>query len=164
VANLALADMMVISYIVPCWLLDLALGYLPLVNQLHCRLNSFIMFLSLYSSIYTLVLIGFNRYLSVCRPHLYARLFSSRFTVLCCGVPWLLSCAECVLPLFGLAGTKFEYDAIARICGYNGRDFQGEATSSPPSTPSISSCRPLWLVTSAPAFSRRGRPAGRGWH
>nr|KAG5713726.1 hypothetical protein BaRGS_024353 [Batillaria attramentaria] len=47
IANLALADLLVVGYTLPFWLLDLNLGYQPVANMRHCKVNSFILGVSL---------------------------------------------------------------------------------------------------------------------
>jgi hypothetical protein len=119
VGNLAVSDLVIVSYVLPYWLADIATGK-QVVSKLHCRLNAFILFLCLYSSIYSLVLIGFNRYLRVCRPWLYQRLFTRRATWLCCACTWLMSAAECALPLSQVhPGTRFEYGPYSHLCAYD---------------------------------------------
>nr|KAG5713727.1 hypothetical protein BaRGS_024354 [Batillaria attramentaria] len=43
IANLALADLLVVGYVIVFWLLDLSLGYNPVVNDAHCNVNSFVL-------------------------------------------------------------------------------------------------------------------------
>jgi hypothetical protein len=61
VVNLAVCDLISIAYVLPYWLAGIATGRMPVASLLHCQVNAFIMSLCVYSSIYTLVLIGFNR-------------------------------------------------------------------------------------------------------
>ena len=122
IGNLALADLVVVGYCVPFWLLDLALGRAPILNQQHCSANSFLLFLCVNASIYTLVLIGFNRYLCVCHPGLYAKLFTKTNTIAACVGVWVFSACVAVLPLFRVHHTAFVYSIKVRMCSYNGTE------------------------------------------
>ena len=122
IGNLALADLLIVGYCVPFWLLDLALGYTPVLNQRHCNANSFLLFLCLNASIYTLVLIGFNRYLSVCHAGVYVRLFNKTNTIVSCVGVWIFSASLSILPFFHVRNTAFVYSSKAHLCSFNGTD------------------------------------------
>nr|KAG5690584.1 hypothetical protein BaRGS_009246 [Batillaria attramentaria] len=94
IANLALADLLVMGYVFPFWLLDLALGANPVANQTHCDANAFIIILTFVVSVYTLVLIACDRFMSVCHNPIYTKLFNRTSIVASCVVVWLLAGCE----------------------------------------------------------------------
>ena len=120
IGNLAIADLVVVGYCVPFWLLDLSLGYMPVANQQHCDVNSFTLFVCLNASLYTLVLIGFNRYICVCHPGVYAKIFSKTNTIVSCVVVWVISASTSSLPFFHVENTAFVYSSKVHLCSYNG--------------------------------------------
>ncbi|XP_070184292.1 melatonin receptor type 1A-like [Littorina saxatilis] len=73
IGNLAVADLIISSYSVPFWLLDLGGGRHPVANSAHCVCNAFITCCAFGTSVLTLVVISFNRYLSVCHHALFVR-------------------------------------------------------------------------------------------
>jgi hypothetical protein len=119
IGNLAVADLLSVGYSLTFLLLDLCLGYHPVVNMQHCRLNGFLTSWFLVTSISTMVLIGFNRYLAVCRPALYARLFTQAKSVILCVGVWVVAAAVACLPYYGL-GSYFTYSAASHVCSFNG--------------------------------------------
>nr|KAG5703263.1 hypothetical protein BaRGS_034174 [Batillaria attramentaria] len=90
IANLALADLVVVCSGLPFLLLDLLLGYQPVVNEFHCEVNGFILCLAYSVSILSLVSISFNRYMKVCHYNLFLKLFTAEKTVLFCLGLWVL--------------------------------------------------------------------------
>jgi hypothetical protein len=113
VASLTFADLIVVSYSMPFWLVDIAQSYQPVVNKLHCKVNAFILNLCLFSSVYTLVLISFNRYLKVCKPAQHAKWFTTKLSLFYCVLPWILSGFECLLGL-----GEYTYNPKSRSCAY----------------------------------------------
>lgn len=119
VGNLAVADLLVIGYFVPHWLLDVLLGYQPVVNAVHCQANAFIMTTSFMVSVYTLVMIGLDRYISVCHNALYVTVVTKSRTAFTCVLLWLASAAISALPFFQVGNTRFYYNRILHFCIYD---------------------------------------------
>lgn len=114
IANLALADLVVVSSSMPYLFGDLVLGYHPVVNDVHCQVNGFFLCLSYSVSVISLVCISFNRYMKVCHSGLFSKLFSIKKNIGFCVGMWLLSCAL-NSPL--LAGyPSYGYDKSAHMC------------------------------------------------
>nr|KAG5703262.1 hypothetical protein BaRGS_034173 [Batillaria attramentaria] len=114
IANLALADLVVICTGLPFVLLDLLLGYQPVVNHLHCEVNGFILSLAYSASILSLISVSFNRYMKVCHTNRFRTLFTAKKTVLYCFLLWVTGCLMQVPLLAGYP--KFGYDAGAHGC------------------------------------------------
>ncbi|XP_076456378.1 melatonin receptor type 1B-like [Babylonia areolata] len=120
IGNLAVADLAVVGYCVPFWLLDLSLGHHPVVNHQHCITNAFLLVFCTFSSIFTLVFISFNRYINVCHGSVYNRLFSKTGTVLSCVAIWIVSAAEGLLPVFRIGGAFYTYRNKTHLCTFYG--------------------------------------------
>lgn len=119
IANLAVADLMVTGYVVPFWVTDLCLGHHPVINDTHCQVNGFLVMICFVVSIYTLVLISFNRYLGVCRHEVFVKLFTQKTVVSSCVVLWILTIAVFVLPFFHISHSAYTYSHKARLCLYD---------------------------------------------
>jgi allatostatin receptor len=122
IGNLAVADLLVVSYSMLSWLLNMSLGYYPMVDLLHCRINGCFNSMCVLASIFTMVLISFNRYLSVVRPLAYERFFSRAKTVALCAGVWVSCFLLSLIPLLRLGNSNYIYSATARICSFDGRD------------------------------------------
>jgi uncharacterized protein (DUF486 family) len=68
-----------------------------------------VLHLAVNASIFTLALIGFNRYLSVCRPSLYKKVFTTNATVVLCLATWGLSGFQGLVPAFKIGHTEYHY-------------------------------------------------------
>jgi hypothetical protein len=133
VGNLAVADLLFMVLIVPGWLVDVATDQPAFSNQLHCQTNAFIFLTCMFTSLYTLVLTSFNRYLRLYYQPLYARLFSKRSCVAALlAASWLLAAAQSALPLLGL-GPGYVYNRYSRMCAFS-------ACSGPSPTSVAASC------------------------
>jgi hypothetical protein len=114
VFSMAVADLIVSGYVVPIWLVAVATGRYPVVNGQHCTVNSFLFCLCFYGSIYMLMLIAINRYMMVCKPVLYQRLFNEN-AVLCCALPWVSTGRLSILAV-NKVGMRFGYTSIDNLC------------------------------------------------
>jgi hypothetical protein len=63
------------------------------------------------------MLIAINRYMMVCKPDLYHRVFSESTTVLCCALPWVATGRLSILALVYGVAMKFDYTSITNLCG-----------------------------------------------
>lgn len=123
IANLAVADILFIAFAELVWLLDLGIGYAPVVNRLHCEVTAFIMSICFTVSVYTLVLIAINRYLCVCHNKVFVKVFNKPRTLASCAILWFLGIIFSVFPFFHLGGTTFTYSGRIRLCLQNFADF-----------------------------------------
>jgi hypothetical protein len=130
VGSLAVADLIIMAYIVPLWLADLASGHPVLVNQLHCQLNAFMTFTCAFASLYTLVLISANRYLRACHQQMDNRVSSTRIWLLLLASSWLLSAAQSALPLLG-ADPNYSYYRLPRLCTFVAHGGQPHQVGNP---------------------------------
>nr|KAG5713724.1 hypothetical protein BaRGS_024351 [Batillaria attramentaria] len=142
IANLALADLLVMGYVVPFWLLDLSLGYQPVVNMAHCEFNASVLSMCIIASIYTLVLIGFNRYLSVCYSSVYKKLFSKRSTIATCVLIWIASSFMSSFAFMGVGKAIFLYNLKTHLCTFDASD----PTSVYSILTSFNLLVPTWLI------------------
>ncbi len=62
----------------------------PLATGSFCGFVGFLTTSSTLTMIYSLPLLGINRYISICRAHLYPKMFSKRMTALYCVCTWVL--------------------------------------------------------------------------
>lgn len=114
IANLALADLVVVCTGPPFVTMDFVLGYYPVANDFHCQVNGFVVCLSYSVSVLSLVSISFNRYMKVCHSQLFLRLFSLKKSIAACGLLWL---AALILNIPLLAGKPpYGYDKGSHHC------------------------------------------------
>ncbi|XP_076450334.1 uncharacterized protein LOC143286592 [Babylonia areolata] len=120
IGNLALADILTLGYWLTFFVLDLILGYNPVVNQTHCEVNGMMVGVLSVVSTLSLVSISVNRYLHVCHCHLYHRVFTLRRTVLLCLLTWVLGVLLTWPPLLGVRGAgSYHYNTLTHICSFN---------------------------------------------
>ncbi|KAK7087608.1 hypothetical protein V1264_021636 [Littorina saxatilis] len=124
VANLSLADLVSMGYWFTFFVLDLILNRHPVVNYAHCVANGIIVSTMYLACVSFLVSISLNRYLHVCRSHLYKRVFTKPRTVAWCLLVWLSSLCIALLPVMDTAdNTNFHYNPVTRFCSYNRQGF-----------------------------------------
>nr|KAG5699124.1 hypothetical protein BaRGS_014423 [Batillaria attramentaria] len=116
VANLALADLVILAYWMTFFVLDLLLGYHPVADQVHCRINGFLIATCYVVHTLSLLSISLNRYLHVCRSRLYHRLFSFRSTLLSCALLWVMGVTIALPPLLGVG--SYRYSAASHFCSF----------------------------------------------
>ncbi|KAH9503647.1 hypothetical protein Btru_067057 [Bulinus truncatus] len=117
VANLASADFIIEAYSSPFVMYDLFLGYQPVVNNMHCVFNGFLVVTCYVTSLFTLASISFNRYMHVCQHTLYKRYVTKRLTLFLCAMVWVVSMAVAAGPLLGWG--RYAYDVKTHYCGYD---------------------------------------------
>ncbi|XP_025109430.1 uncharacterized protein LOC112573354 isoform X2 [Pomacea canaliculata] len=113
--NLALADLFIVGYGQPFWVVDVISGIHPTVNSWHCTINGYLGFVCSVASIVTLWTISCNRYLSICHHAIYQRLVNTkkRAFQICLGL-WIGSALFGSIPLFGPG--SFGYESVTRTC------------------------------------------------
>lgn len=91
IANLALADLLVICSTLPFLLADLVLGYYPVTGKTHCQVNGLMLCVCYSASSLSLICISFNRYMKVCHAQMFITFFSCKKNALLCGGMWLVA-------------------------------------------------------------------------
>jgi hypothetical protein len=124
VGNLAVSDLFIMAYILPCWLVDVAMDQRS--NSMNCKVVAFLSLMCTFFSLYSLVFISFNRFLSVYQPHRYGQFFSKRTTFMLIFTTWLLPAILCAVPLFTGEEGQLTYNRHARLCTY---DFRSGSVS-----------------------------------
>lgn len=84
--NLSLADLLFICFCIPFTAVDYSFGQWPF-GLLWCKTVQYLIVVTAYISIYTLVLMSMDRCLAVCYP--YSRVRNERNTLISIGVLWI---------------------------------------------------------------------------
>lgn len=87
--NLASADLLFIVFCVPFTAVDYMLAEWPF-GLVWCKVVQYLIIVMAYMSIYTLVLISFERYLAVCFPICSISMRNQRNTSLAIGALWIV--------------------------------------------------------------------------
>ena len=77
VVNLAVADLVITSYIMPIGLATSQYKVNPFGDTL-CKINAFLILVTCGASTQTMMMIAFERYFHICKTHLYKRVFTPR--------------------------------------------------------------------------------------
>nr|KAG5694249.1 hypothetical protein BaRGS_021564 [Batillaria attramentaria] len=115
IASLALADLLIICTGIAPTIFDLILGYHPVANEVHCRVNACILTASCYVSVMSLVGISLNRYMRVCHTQRFFAWFSLRKNVIICLCLWTLGIYAVVSALDSVYGVPAELVEAASI-------------------------------------------------
>ncbi|KAL8620213.1 hypothetical protein ACOMHN_028863 [Nucella lapillus] len=119
IANLALADMLTLGYWLTFFVLDLILGYYPVVDQMHCVVNGVMIGILSVVCVLSLVSISLNRYMHVCHSHLYTRAFTLPCTLLVCLLTWVLGTLLALPPALEVGADSYRYNPLTHICSFN---------------------------------------------
>ncbi|XP_076451115.1 uncharacterized protein LOC143286999 [Babylonia areolata] len=119
IANLTLADTLALGQWMTFLVLDLILGYHPVVNHTHCVVNGVIGYTSSEVSVLSLLAISMNRYLHVCHSHLYSRLFTLPRTVFIIISIWVAAILMALPPALGIDTVTYRYSAHTHICSFD---------------------------------------------
>lgn len=87
--NLASADLLFIVFCVPFTAVDYMLSEWPF-GVVWCKIVQYLIIVTAYASIYTLVLISFERYLAVCFPICSISMRNERNTSIAIGALWIV--------------------------------------------------------------------------
>nr|KAG5703264.1 hypothetical protein BaRGS_034175 [Batillaria attramentaria] len=109
IANLAVADLFVVTSGLPFMLLDLLWEKNPLQDEPDVCSVSLLSMLS----------ISFNRYVKVCRTNLFHKLFSVKRTFAFCATLWMF--AGTVNTIMALADQLHGYHNVSHICTLRGQ-------------------------------------------
>ncbi|XP_055342808.1 melatonin receptor type 1B-B-like [Paramacrobiotus metropolitanus] len=90
VVNLALADIVVTAFIDPFNVVGAVAGRKVLIsNSVLCDWIASFCAPACMSSMWNMCAISLNRYVLICKPHLYNRIFTFRNSILCCVCIWI---------------------------------------------------------------------------
>ncbi|XP_067664509.1 melatonin receptor type 1B-like [Haliotis asinina] len=117
IVNLAVADLIILGYVVSYLLVDLLTGRYSVAGPGHCIFNGFLIVCAYVASLLTLTVISVNRYLNVCHSDTYHRVFTKYTTVTICACIWVVAALMTLPPLVGWG--RFRYDRKLHYCGYD---------------------------------------------
>ncbi|XP_076450333.1 uncharacterized protein LOC143286591 [Babylonia areolata] len=119
IVNLALVDTLILGYWLTFLVLDLILGYHPVVNHAHCVVNGVVIYMLCEVCVLSLLAISMNRYLHVCHSHLYSRLFTLPRTVFIVISIWVAAILMALPPALGIDTVTYRYSAHTHICSFD---------------------------------------------
>ena len=126
IVSLAVADLFFIIFCVPFTAASYAMWYWPF-GAVWCKIVHFLMHVSAYASVWTLVLLSFDRYLAVVHPIPSMRFRNRRNTYLLVYITWTFICCGNV-PIFlqyGVLDYKwmgFQRSACVNYAGVKNKD------------------------------------------
>nr|CAH0101989.1 unnamed protein product [Daphnia galeata] len=95
IANLALADLLFIVFCVPFTASDYALLFWPF-GEVWCKIVQYLVIVTAYASIYTLVLMSLDRYLIVVHPFSSISIRTKTNTYWAIAIVWVVIFAACI--------------------------------------------------------------------
>ncbi|XP_049852940.1 allatostatin-A receptor-like isoform X2 [Schistocerca gregaria] len=109
IINLASADLLFIVFCVPSTATDYLLPFWPF-GDAWCKVVQYLIVVTCYASVYTLVLMSFDRYLAVVHPVSSMGLRTQRHALSAIAVTWVVILAACapVYTSHGVVGYDFE--------------------------------------------------------
>nr|QCB19932.1 allatostatin A receptor-like protein [Cancer borealis] len=121
--SLAMADLLFIVFCVPFTASDYILPSWPF-GSIWCQMVQYLTYVTAYASVYTLLLLSFDRFLAVVHPiaALSIRTESNALYAICCS--WVLILTSCI-PLYLCHGIKKQnFDGKVYInCGFLDEDY-----------------------------------------
>lgn len=119
-ANLAIADLLVCSIIIP----NTLIGYYGLYEKIHCEIIALTSLMCLMVSVLTLGLVALNRYILICRSrNTYEEIYTTKKTLGSAILTWLYALVLFTPPYYTPA--KYTYNTKLGACLF--------ASNSPPS-------------------------------
>ncbi|CAO1419007.1 unnamed protein product [Diamesa hyperborea] len=116
--NLASADLLFIVFCVPFTAVDYMLSEWPF-GEVWCKIVQYLIIVTAYASIYTLVLISFERYLAVCFPICSISMRNERNTSIAIGALWIVILIVNIPVLLAHGLKEFnEPDRIVSVCTF----------------------------------------------
>lgn len=116
VINLAVADIVILGYIMPCNMGATVMDEYPLPRTI-CTINGVMAYLCFTTSIASLMIIALNRYVKICKSHLYNQIFTDTFTTFAIVASWLSGCVF-VIPYL-VTENGILYDTTLQMCIFN---------------------------------------------
>ena len=117
VINLAVADLIITSYIMPIGLATSRYRVNPF-GELLCEINAFFILLTSGVSTQSLMMIAFERYFHICKVHWYRKIFTKRIIGVLVVFTWVYSAVWTVQGWTGW--TKFIYGEDVYVCILDG--------------------------------------------
>lgn len=130
IINLAVADLLFIMFCVPFTAFDYALPYWPF-GDVWCRVVQYLVIVCAYASIYTLVLMSFDRFLAVVHPIASMSVRTVQNAFIAIGILWAVIVLACIPALqshgqlsYTAFGTEYSVCIFLSNEGYNYAAFQ----------------------------------------
>ncbi|CAN8030519.1 hypothetical protein HPB47_005012 [Ixodes persulcatus] len=127
IINLAMADLLFIVFCVPFTGWDYTLNYWPF-GDIWCRIVQYLVIVCAYASIYTLVLMSFDRFLAVVHPITSMSIRTERNAYIAIFLTWVVILLACVPALFshGMVFLDDNYSSCTFLAemGYSLAAFQ----------------------------------------
>ena len=126
--NLALSDLLFVSICIPLTAVHYAIGW-PF-GSVCCKLVQYLIHVTTYSSVYTLVLLSLDRYLAVVYPVKSISLRTTCNTTVAILVTWVFTLVTCIPSLFVYDSKVLEYKhkgnrTVCTLCeGVNQKAYQ----------------------------------------
>ncbi|XP_059146735.1 melatonin receptor type 1A-like [Physella acuta] len=117
IGNLAVADLIIEGYFATFFLVDISIGYHPVVDMTNCIINGYIVVVCYMCSLWTLVSISFNRYLHICHNSIFKALFSDSRTKGHLVLVWVWAGIVSLPPVLGWG--RYSYDPKTHYCGFD---------------------------------------------
>ncbi|XP_045031983.1 allatostatin-A receptor [Daphnia magna] len=109
IINLALADLLFIVFCVPFTASDYALPFWPF-GEVWCKIVQYLVIVTAYASVYTLVLMSLDRYLAVVHPFTSKSIRTKANTFWAIAVTWVVIFAACVPLLMAHGQVVYVFD------------------------------------------------------
>ena len=117
IINLSIADLIVVSYIMPVGLVTSQFNMNPF-GETMCQINAFLVMTSCGVSTQTLMLISIERYFHICKMKYYRKIFTPKLIGLYIALSWIYTS---VWTSQGWTGwISYVYAKRAYICVFNG--------------------------------------------
>lgn len=130
IINLAVADLLFIMFCVPFTAFDYALPYWPF-GDVWCRVVQYLVIVCAYASIYTLVLMSFDRFLAVVHPIASMSIRTVRNAFVAIGILWAVILLACIPALlshgqvsYNIYGIQYSVCVFLSNEDYNYAAFQ----------------------------------------
>ncbi|KAL0101754.1 hypothetical protein PUN28_019108 [Cardiocondyla obscurior] len=167
IINLALADLLFVIFCIPFTATDFVLPYWPFGNA-WCKIVQYLIYVTAYASVYTLVLMSFDRYLAVVHPIASMSWRTENHAIQAICVAWvvilILSTPALVIHGEETDGTAVNQTACRILNEYNWPYFQVSFFVTSYVLPLVLICMfymsmlmNLWRSVRDSAESRRGR-------
>lgn len=136
IINLAVADLCFIVFCVPFTATDYILPFWPF-GDTWCKMVQYLIVVTAYASVYTLVLMSLDRFLAVVHPIASMSVRTEHNAILCIGVTWVVILVTSIPVFLSHGEVKYYYsstehtacvflerDPVNRPDGYNKPAFQ----------------------------------------
>uniref|UniRef100_UPI00358F44C3 chemerin-like receptor 2 n=1 Tax=Myxine glutinosa TaxID=7769 RepID=UPI00358F44C3 len=120
--NLSIADFLFILCL-PFSITQAIMEYHWIFGWFFCKLNSYIMFVNMYASIFFLTVIGLERYIAVVHPVQGMKIRTLRNAFLVVGVTWTLACLLST-PAFLYRNTHMDEEGFVSCYNHLGEDHE----------------------------------------